>query len=188
VGLREVDETGVRLRDLPDQFVYAYDLGDGWEHDVEALSPRGGRVGLVSGEGNCPPEDCGGPPGYEELLAAQAGRLQVDEGTADGSGPDAEWLEMLGSRDADVRVFDPEVVDDVVRRAAGVVPEGARLLLKLTADGWPSGPPLKSCLEASPLLWNSAISEHPSSSGRPLSGCSHFQGRSVRVRRLGSRT
>jgi hypothetical protein len=33
------DETGVLLKDLPEKFVYLYDLGDGWEHDVEILGP-----------------------------------------------------------------------------------------------------------------------------------------------------
>jgi len=36
----EVDERGVRLSGLPTRFVYAYDLGDGWQHDVEVLGAR----------------------------------------------------------------------------------------------------------------------------------------------------
>jgi hypothetical protein len=54
---------------------YAYDFGDGWEHTVsveaiaemapDALYPR-----LVTAEGQCPPEDVGGPWGYAEYLEA----------------------------------------------------------------------------------------------------------------------
>ena len=35
--LRRRAETGVLLRDLGSRFAYHYDLGDGWEHDVEVL-------------------------------------------------------------------------------------------------------------------------------------------------------
>jgi hypothetical protein len=53
---------------------YEYDFGDGWEHDVvlEAVLPRvKGRKypRCVGGARACPPEDCGGPHGYEDLLA-----------------------------------------------------------------------------------------------------------------------
>jgi nucleoside 2-deoxyribosyltransferase len=53
---------------------YEYDFGDDWEHDValEAITPRqpGARYPrCLAGERACPPEDCGGPPGYERVLA-----------------------------------------------------------------------------------------------------------------------
>jgi hypothetical protein len=52
---------------------YDYDFGDGWEHDVvlEAIGERqAGRTYplCVGGARACPPEDCGGPSGYENLL------------------------------------------------------------------------------------------------------------------------
>lgn len=54
-----------------------YDFGDGWEHDVvvEAIeSPQEGkRYPLcLDGKRACPPEDCGGVTGYEELLQVLA--------------------------------------------------------------------------------------------------------------------
>ena len=56
---------------------YDYDLGDGWEHlvEVEAVEPFDGTVvpvACVDGARACPPEDCGGPSGYEHLLDALA--------------------------------------------------------------------------------------------------------------------
>ena len=50
-----------------------YDFGDGWEHDVvvkaiEPLNPKTKYPVVLDGERACPPEDVGGPPGYEELL------------------------------------------------------------------------------------------------------------------------
>jgi hypothetical protein len=54
---------------------YDYDFGDGWEHLVEvtAVLPYSGQVvpvACLGGARACPPEDCGGPFGYEHLLDA----------------------------------------------------------------------------------------------------------------------
>ena len=52
---------------------YLYDFGDGWEHTViieriaDAL-PGVSYPWLIDAKGKCPPEDVGGPPGYEDLL------------------------------------------------------------------------------------------------------------------------
>lgn len=57
------------------KFEYWYDFGDDWWHDivVEAALDADARApakALVAGERACPPEDCGGPPGFFELVAA----------------------------------------------------------------------------------------------------------------------
>lgn len=57
---------------------YLYDFGDGWLHRVklEACAPIGSPAALHSlpiclgGRNACPPEDCGGTPGFAELLQA----------------------------------------------------------------------------------------------------------------------
>lgn len=54
-----------------------YDFGDGWEHDVvveaiEAPADKQRYPVCLDGAGACPPDDCGGPPGYEDLRAALA--------------------------------------------------------------------------------------------------------------------
>lgn len=56
-------------------FSYEYDMGDSWVHQlvVEQVLPRqeGVRYPVcIDGERACPPEDCGGVPGYEELVEA----------------------------------------------------------------------------------------------------------------------
>jgi hypothetical protein len=59
---------------LKDQksFSYNYDFGDGWRHtiDVEEILPAQSqpvRPMCTGGENACPPEDCGGMPGFEDL-------------------------------------------------------------------------------------------------------------------------
>ncbi|RLB45489.1 MAG: plasmid pRiA4b ORF-3 family protein [Deltaproteobacteria bacterium] len=59
-------------------FLYRYDYGDDWEHEitVESISEPGPGpvvVKCLEGARACPPEDCGGPPGHENLLRVLAG-------------------------------------------------------------------------------------------------------------------
>jgi hypothetical protein len=72
-----LDDRKVRLANLrlaaKDTLLYKYDFGDGWEH-VLTLEKSWTRLrtGLVpvclKGVRACPPEDCGGIWGYENLL------------------------------------------------------------------------------------------------------------------------
>jgi hypothetical protein len=53
------------------RFFYTYDMGDGWEHEIRVEEIREGppeQVRCIEGERSCPPEDCGGPYGYQQLL------------------------------------------------------------------------------------------------------------------------
>lgn len=122
-GEAEVDERGVPLSTLPPCFVYAYDLGDGWEHEIEALSRGGDLPGCVGGAGTCPPEDCGGPSGYRELLEALADPRHTEHRSM------RAWV---GDR---LRPFDQDSTAQRVRDAVGAVPGSVRLLLDLLADG-----------------------------------------------------
>ena len=58
------------------EFVYEYDFGDSWHHDIviEQTMPSvgAGTPHLVDGAGACPPEDCGGAGGFEHLLEVLA--------------------------------------------------------------------------------------------------------------------
>lgn len=119
----EVDERGVRLSLLPPRFVYAYDFGDGWEHDIEVLGAGGSEPGCVDGAGDCPPEDCGGPYGYDELLKVLANPHHPDH---------AHMSEWVGDA---LRPFDLSVADRKVRAVVGEVPESVRLLLEAVGEG-----------------------------------------------------
>ncbi|MEU3097038.1 plasmid pRiA4b ORF-3 family protein [Streptomyces sp. NPDC006967] len=53
-------------------FVYTYDFGDSWEHLITVERFETASAGLhyphcMDGAGACPPEDCGGAPGYSDL-------------------------------------------------------------------------------------------------------------------------
>jgi hypothetical protein len=65
------------LADTIREFEYEYDFGDGWEHRivVEATSKPVTDWPYplcIAGERACPPEDVGGPPGYQDFLHAIA--------------------------------------------------------------------------------------------------------------------
>ena len=56
------------------KFKYEYDFGDGWEHlvTIEKVVTREAEVKyprVTAGARACPPDDCGGFPGYEYLLS-----------------------------------------------------------------------------------------------------------------------
>lgn len=56
-------------------FDYTYDFGDDWGHHIEIEAWTQAETGVsyprcLDGTRACPPEDCGGPPGYEDLLSA----------------------------------------------------------------------------------------------------------------------
>jgi hypothetical protein len=92
---------------------YDYDFGDGWEHELilEAILPRQPNEKYplcVGGARACPPEDCGGIGGYEDLLTViQTPTHEAYERT----------LQWLGGR-FDPEKFDPKRVkfDDPARR------------------------------------------------------------------------
>jgi len=62
------------VRRAKSAFVYEYDFGDSWEHRITVeriLEPDPAAVRFaqcLDGERACPPEDCGGVWGYENLL------------------------------------------------------------------------------------------------------------------------
>lgn len=60
---------------LNGQLIYLYDPGDGWMHEITleervACDVETDRAICMAGERACPPEDCGGAPGNEDVLKA----------------------------------------------------------------------------------------------------------------------
>ena len=99
------DETQYKLSQLltkeKESLVYEYDFGDSWEHKIllEKILPYDSKIALpvcLKGKRACPPEDCGGIWGYEELLQTISNPKHPDHD---------EMLEWLGGE------FDPEEFD-----------------------------------------------------------------------------
>jgi hypothetical protein len=90
--------------------VYTYDFGDSWDHQIvveKRLAPEPGRAypACLAGERHGPPEDCGGIPGFYNLLEAIRDPEHKEH---------HELLDWLGGN------FDPDAfsVDEVNRRLA----------------------------------------------------------------------
>ena len=65
------------LTDAIKEFEYAYDFGDGWQHrivveGIMAPTPNNGWPLCLTGENACPPEDVGGPGGFEDFVRSMA--------------------------------------------------------------------------------------------------------------------
>lgn len=102
---------------------YLYDFGDGWEHTIkiERIGPAERNTTyprLIEATGRCPPEDVGGPPGYEEFIEAIADPQHERH---------AEMREWCGED------FDPNAVDT----------EGHASALAILARQWAQKPALK---------------------------------------------
>jgi hypothetical protein len=73
----------VALRGGVRRFEYEYDFGDSWEHEVTVEATTWPRLALkhgvcIDGQNACPPEDVGGPSGYEQFLDALADPLHEE--------------------------------------------------------------------------------------------------------------
>jgi hypothetical protein len=100
------DEAKVTLAQaVPDegaQFGYEYDFGDSWEHEitVEKILPPDAAAATVAlcldGARACPPEDCGGVWGYDNLLKILKNRKHPEHRSMMG------WL----GRPFDAEAFD----------------------------------------------------------------------------------
>ena len=103
------------LRQPNDSFLYEYDFGDGWEHEITlqkvlSPSPTERYPVVVDGRGACPPEDVGGVSGYSHFL----------EVINDPQHPEHEEMLDWCGPDFDPSVFDVKGVNHAIlgRRAA----------------------------------------------------------------------
>lgn len=115
-GEEGIAESDVRLdqvlRQKGDKLRYDYDFGDGWRHTIlveEVLEEEMSGPSCTAGRRACPPEDCGGIFGYEEILRwVAAGR--PDEFDSPSLEPELmhDWLE----EDWDPNHFDAAEVNE----------------------------------------------------------------------------
>lgn len=90
------------------KFIYEYDFGDSWEHEIVAekflpFDPATNTPLCLGGARACPPEDCGSFPGYMDILEALGAKKPTKE--------QKKLLEWVGEE------YDPEHFDiDLVNR------------------------------------------------------------------------
>ncbi len=120
----ERDFTLTQIASEHDHFVYEYDFGDGWKHDIiieeELVAEPGVRYPVILDGGRaCPKEDCGGPPGYEQLIEVLKDSTHEEH---------AEMKDWAGD-DFDPERFDRKAIDAALER---VRPRAKRR----SASGW----------------------------------------------------
>jgi hypothetical protein len=150
-----------------DHLWYEYDFGDGWDHvlRVEAvLDEPPASVRCMGGRMACPPEDCGGLGGYEELAAwVRSGyddsllpEVFDDAAHAHGWLP-LEWhpdhFDIEETRAAlAVAVAEPVAVTDELAELAGQLERrGIRLLREVLSRPLSHGPAEVTAAEAARL-------------------------------------
>ncbi|MFA7335637.1 MAG: hypothetical protein WC028_02545 [Candidatus Obscuribacterales bacterium] len=127
-GLDDIDlKVGTR-------FSYMYDFGDGWKHTIEiekllSEEEMDATPGFVKAKGACPPEDCGGPYGFMQLLEAlKGGHANKDM---------REWLEMMELSDYDPNAipdcFEDQIVAEGKKKAKGKVASSKETAVKSKA-------------------------------------------------------
>jgi hypothetical protein len=108
------DSTATRLSDFVPagrkkvRLEYEYDFGDSWWHviEVEKVEKGKAKAECLAGARACPPEDCGGPWGYADFLAALADPTHERH---------EELTEWMGSS-FDPEAFDPKAATRAMKR------------------------------------------------------------------------
>lgn len=98
-----IEETQLKVGDT---FTYIYDFGDSWEHTltVEKMIDEDTPLPLcLDGKRCCPPEDCGGVPGYLDFLVALKDPKHPDH---------AEIIDWIDEFDAEE--FDLEETNEIL--------------------------------------------------------------------------
>jgi hypothetical protein len=153
-------EDDVRLDQLVaekgDELWYEYDFGDGWDHHLvveEVLDEPPSASRCTGGRMACPPEDCGGIGGYEELAAWV--RSGYDDAQLPGGFDDAahahDWLPVDWHPDhfdveeanaaLAIAVAEPvEVTGELAELAEQLERRGVRLLRELLGRPLAHGP------------------------------------------------
>ena len=116
-GLPEEAATlGEVLSEVSDLLYYKYDFGDGWTHRIELIETASGEpdspvVQILGGARSCPPEDCGGSFGYQDLLKSFADQYALENEDV------LDWADgMVGPwRDFDPAWFDIDAINEELR-------------------------------------------------------------------------
>lgn len=93
------------------QFIYLYDFGDSWEHliTLEKITiDKMLKAAYIDGEGACPPEDCGGPWGYEDFKVIMNDPKNPEHASM------KEWMGLSKKQKFDAHSFNPDRIRLIV--------------------------------------------------------------------------
>jgi hypothetical protein len=104
---------GQFLKQQGERIQYAYDFGDGWEHDIVLekrldVDPGAQLPTCIAGKGACPPEDCGGPWGYADLKETLADPSHEDHDHM------LDWLGLERAEEFDSAACDLGEINEVL--------------------------------------------------------------------------
>ena len=126
-GLRQgrvLDAADLTVRDLDfhrikdPYFLYEYDFGDGWVHQVDLethvrLDNTEKKVHLMDGERSGPPEDSGGPHSYDEFVTSMKDRDHPEHRS------NRKWAGKSFDPEAFNRVKVQKSIDAALKKAKG---------------------------------------------------------------------
>jgi hypothetical protein len=100
--------------EVKSKILYTYDFGDGWDHDivVEQIGPRDRAVDYprcTGGRRAAPPDDCGGMPGYADLIRVLGQPTDPEHDRM------VAWLGLGSAAEFDPDAFDARLVSEALR-------------------------------------------------------------------------
>ncbi len=115
--LRMAEETTILADVIPKmakKLAYEYDFGDNWQHTIvlEKTLPYKSEQSYpacIDGENACPPEDCGGAPGYENLCKILGDSKNQEHKEM------LKWLGIMKASEFDPHAFDLKKTDMEVK-------------------------------------------------------------------------
>lgn len=111
--VESLDSTKVKLSDIftneKQKYVYIYDFGDDWKHQLtleKILDENLLYARCIKANGACPPEDCGGEWGYENLKEVLADKKHPEHKDM------KEWLGMSAREKWDAEEYDLKYINE----------------------------------------------------------------------------
>jgi hypothetical protein len=96
------------------KYVYIYDLGDDWVHKItleKIIDVNKAKASCIDGKGACPPENCGGVWGYEEIketfVRDPQGKKTMEY---------RQWFGLKDDEFLDINIFSLDDANELVKK------------------------------------------------------------------------
>ncbi|NDV83971.1 plasmid pRiA4b ORF-3 family protein [Bacteroides sp. 51] len=117
-GVEAQDPSKTKLSDIftnnVRKLLYIYDFGDNWVHEItleDTSDDKTKKAVCLSGKGACPPEDCGGTYGYEEMK-----NTFITSPDSEEADEYRDWLGLEEGENWDANAFDIDIVNDYLKK------------------------------------------------------------------------